>query len=287
MPDNLLYFPYINLPQNDWTMHSLIYYDSVSSIVPDEYFYNPRRYESFMAELVRENLVIPLNPIEKLSDPFSLVDPFINFVSRPSYRIDQKRERFNPNPNNVRINRRKFGIEGVNGQKFNNELLYRLEQMGLARRNFGNWYDVETVTAGYLMSYLSNILAHKLDLLPATDQKFFPNYRAYHKQLIGHEEEQRRRAALQGVMPLLVDLDLRKLCRIKEKFSSEIRYLRNSIEQIAMDPRYNDETLLNLKIEELNFRKEHFSAKLNESRIGNVIFGTVMGLAGAVYGYVN
>lgn len=33
---SLLYYPYINLPQNDWTIRALLYYDNVNAIVPTQ-----------------------------------------------------------------------------------------------------------------------------------------------------------------------------------------------------------------------------------------------------------
>jgi hypothetical protein len=39
--DKLLYYPYINLPEGDWTVRALLYYENVGSIVPLEYFYSP------------------------------------------------------------------------------------------------------------------------------------------------------------------------------------------------------------------------------------------------------
>lgn len=62
---NLLYYPYINVPRTDWTLRTLLYYDNIGSIVPQEYFYEPERnYDEFMLELVRNELVTPINPIK-------------------------------------------------------------------------------------------------------------------------------------------------------------------------------------------------------------------------------
>jgi len=54
--NGLLYYPYINLSQSDWTIRTLLYYEKLGTIVPQEYFYNPERnYEPHMLELVRMN----------------------------------------------------------------------------------------------------------------------------------------------------------------------------------------------------------------------------------------
>jgi hypothetical protein len=141
-------------------MRSLIYYDSISSIVPDEYFYNPdENYEPFMLNLVRENLVRPLNPMDALDHPWALVDPFIAFIERTGKMISYRRSLFQKRNSNFRPRENTLSFSKINGQKFNSDLLYQLEQLGLARRTEGNWYEVENMTAGNLMSYLSNIIA--------------------------------------------------------------------------------------------------------------------------------
>lgn len=43
--NSLLYYPYINLPKNNWTIRALLYYDNVNSIVPEQYFNEPERYD--------------------------------------------------------------------------------------------------------------------------------------------------------------------------------------------------------------------------------------------------
>ncbi|QIL42389.1 kinase [Pedobacter sp. HDW13] len=287
MANNLLYFPYINLPKNSWTMRALIYYDTVSSIVPDEYFYNPDLYDPFMKDLVQHNLVIPRNPVTSLDHPFSLVDPFIQYVTRPHYKIEEKQRRFLNLTETVAINKNKFPPANINGQKFDSGLLYQLEHLGLARKSVDNWYYVENTTAGYLMSYLSNILAKKLDLLPATDTALNVSTRFYQKELEAAEQQQRRNKALKGILPFPQELDLSKLARLKEKYQREIFLFRSVVEQIAMDPKYDSERLLQEKINELNAQKDELSARMNESRLGPIILGTAMGLAGAVIGYAS
>lgn len=285
MANHLLYFPYINLPKNEWTIRSLIYYDTISSIVPDEYFYNPKEnFEPYMLELIRENLVIPLNPMHALDNPYALVEPFLNFIDRPNYNIQKKRERFNKEHYN--INAQKFASSSINGQKFNSQLLFQLAERGLARHSDGYWYEVENFTAGYLMSYLSNILAKKLDLLPATDEKLVPGLsRIYHNRRVGNITDDRREKVLKGIIPYPLDLDIGKLFRLKDKYGHLLSHFKSIIEQIALDSKYNDEQLLSEKIVELNFHKDEISARITENRFGPIVYGTVFGLAGAVYGY--
>ncbi|WP_288882965.1 kinase [Pedobacter panaciterrae] len=267
-------------------MRSLLYYDTISSIVPDDYFHGSQNhYEPFMFELVREHLVIPLNPIEQLTDPFSLVEPFMEFINSHYYNIEKRRYFFTKQIDGYILNNQKFSPSNINGLKFNHNLLYNLEQLGLARRTDGHWYHVENYTAGYLMSYLSNILATKLSLLPITDRPLnLPFKMNYNKPQHTNEARIRREKVLMGVMPYPMDIDLSKLMRLKERHNNELIALRTIVEQIALDSRYDNDELLNERIRELNYNKEQLSARFQENRLGKILFSNVFGLAGAVYG---
>ncbi len=284
---HLLYFPYINLPKSEWTFRTLLYYDSISSIVPDEYFYEPQyHYEPFMLELVREQLVTPLNPIQVLENPYSLVEPFIAFIKGRYYQIEKKRELFRNQEDKTRISNKKFSPSNINALKFNDQLLYNLAQLGLAKHIEGAWYEVENYTAGYLMSYLSNIIASKLELLPVTDRPLnLPFYMSYNKPLSTNEAKIRRDKILNGIIPYPLELNLSKMMRLKERYSGELIALRSIVEQIALDSKYDSEELLNEKIRELNYNKDQLLARFKESQIGNILFGNVCGLVGAAYGF--
>jgi hypothetical protein len=93
--DKILYFPYINLPKTDWTIRTLLYYDDICSIVAQEYVYSPNRnYEPFMLELVKCELVIPIDPIQTLDNPWEISQPFLNFLEKNQKRLFQRRQTF-------------------------------------------------------------------------------------------------------------------------------------------------------------------------------------------------
>lgn len=76
---NLLYYPYINLPQTDWTIRTLLYYDKIGSIVPQQYYYAPERYDPFMREMIANELIDLINPMEVLENPWETFEPFIHY----------------------------------------------------------------------------------------------------------------------------------------------------------------------------------------------------------------
>jgi len=131
----------------------------VGSIVPYQYFYEPEKnYEPFMLDLVRNQLVVPIDPMEKLNNPLKVTEPFIKFIKSKSYA--------------TRIRAlNKLAFVRIHFQKFEEGIFYELEQLGLAKRDKNNWQwvQVEKMTAAYLMRYLTSILSKKLKMTPATD----------------------------------------------------------------------------------------------------------------------
>ena len=60
---------------------------------------------------------------------------------------------------------------------------------------------------------------------------------------------------------------------------------KNRVEQIVLDENIIEGTeLFNVKVEELTLRKNELTAKMNESQIKNILFGSVCGVIGAYQG---
>jgi hypothetical protein len=271
--DKILYFPYINLPKTSWTVRTLLYYDSIGSIVPQDYFYEPERnYEPFMLELVRSELVIPIDPISTLDFPWGMSQPLLEFVQNPYFRLNYKRQAFlNGN------------VSRIHAHKFDREIFYSLEQIGLASQLNGNWYNVESSTAEYLMKYLATIISTKLSMLPTTD-----NFtRTLMSRNLGNQN-QKRETILSRLIPFPEEIDLHKLLKFKEKHSDLLKSFKNKVEQIVLDENILKGTqLFDTKIEELEIDKIELSAKMNESQFNNIIFGSVCGVIGAAQGFAS
>ena len=91
----LLYYPYINLPRTDWTLRTLLYYDNIGSIVPREYFDDPEiNYDEFMLELVRSELVTPIDPINTFDNPLEVIRPFLQLIENDQEKLRTAQNRF-------------------------------------------------------------------------------------------------------------------------------------------------------------------------------------------------
>ena len=285
MSENLLYFPYINLPQTDWTVRTLLYYEKVGSIVPTEFFFEPEsNYDPFMLDLIRQELIVPINPNEQLDHPSQLNAPFLEFINSKSYELEIKRHYFRlANEGTTAFQNYRSEPATVNSQKFDKELIYSLSELGLARQFKDNWYSVESSTANYLMAYLASVLGGKLNMLPGTDDVYSIDSLSEFWQ-VDNEIDKSRYAILDELIPMPEEISLTKLQKFKDKNFQNLIFFRNIVEQVIMNPIYNDEKLLTEKIKELKYQKELLSAKMNESKLGTIFFGTVCGIFGAFQG---
>lgn len=278
--DKILYFPYINLPKTDWTIRTLLYYDNIGSIVPQEYFYSPEKnYEPFMLELVRSELVIPINPIEVLEHPWEISRPFFQFLEDDQHRLNQRRQEFIEGRYN-RIHLDKFTGVRVHADKFDGDIFYRLEQMELARRGDDNWYRVEKYTAEYLMKFLASVISSKLNMLPTTD-----NFRRRHPVLQVNIHQRKRETILTNLIPFPEEIDLKKLRKFKDEHTDLLKTFKNRVEQLVLDETVIEGTnIFTIKVEELMSRKTELVAKMNENQIKSIILGSVCGVIGTYQG---
>jgi hypothetical protein len=287
--DNLLYYPYINVPRTDWTIRTLLYYNQVGSIVPQRYFHEPHRFDRFMRELVLNELVIAINPIEVLDRPWEISQPFIDYINSDEFRVRQRRSNFQRGRTNI-IHEDKFEFNGpsIHVEKFDGEIFYQLEQAGLAKRKDFEWYIVEQRTANDLMSFLASVIGSKLNFLPTTDVQvrnvaFTNNSKAVYRTTT--KENTRREVILKELIPFPEQIDLMQLRRFKEKHIDLLDRFKNKVELIVLDHKLDEESqLFKETIKELNYNKEELTAKMNESRFGQLMFGTVCGITGAVIG---
>lgn len=82
MRTKALYFPYINLPEDEWLYLMLLYWDQISSIVPSEYVYDRRKLSPHMSTLMAEGLVDFIEPRKFIESKEDFGKPFIGFIKK-------------------------------------------------------------------------------------------------------------------------------------------------------------------------------------------------------------
>jgi len=281
--ENLLYYPYINLPRTDWSARALLYYDKIGSIVPENYFYNPEKYEPFMRQMVQEELVLPINPLEVLNRPWELSDVFIDYIRSEEFRLDEHVRYFQGGKFGF-IHRQKFVGTRIHANKFESNIFYQLCEAGLAKRENHEWYMVEEYTASKLMTFLATIIGKKLDFQPTTDERQLIGNTKYDFEICRVENE-KREIILRELIPFPEQIEIKKLRAFKEKHFDLLKSFKNKVELIALDASIEiNSQLFKEKINELNENKKELSDRMNESKFGGVFFGTICGVAGAFIG---
>jgi hypothetical protein len=228
--------------------------------------------------------------MEVLERPWEISRPFIDYVNSNEFSIRQRRENFRKERFG-RIHRGKFSGPRIHIEKFDGEIFYQLEKAGLAKRENYEWFKVEQKTANDLMSFLASVIGGKLNFLPTTDVQvkkvpFTGNSKNIYKTK--KKENIRREIILRELIPFPEQIDLYKLRKFKDKHLDLLNRFKNKVELIALDHRIDEESqLFKETIKELNYRKEELSAKMNESRFGQLMFGTVCGITGAVIGFAS
>lgn len=263
----LLYYPTISVPPSDWTTRALLYYDKLNTIVPTEYFNDPERnYEPHMLELVRNELVAPIDPREVLDNRSEVNNTFLSYLSESEFPIDDRRKLFNKTNITYRIH----------SEKFDENLFYQLTELGLAKHGEGMWYNVEPFVASLLMSYLATLIGAKLNLQPATDK-------------VGStttiQKDKKREIILDQLIPFPSEINIEGITKFKIKYEKLLIAFRNKVEQIVWNESIEEGSeLFTIKLSEMDSQKEELLARMNENRFGQVIFGTVCGMIGAFQG---
>lgn len=281
---SLLYYPYINLPQTDWTIRALLYHDNIGSIVPIQYFHEPERYEHFMREVIKNGLINLIEPMAVLDEPWEVSKQFIDYLDK-NQKFFRRQGKFCSSNATCRF--RKENCVQLHVNKFDNDVFYHLVQMGLAEKKDDYWYNVEKKTANELMTFLATVIANKIDYQPATDRMEL-GFSTTHMRT--HEVELRTRQykrdlILKNLIPYPKQIDLTNLRRFKDRHRDLLNTFRSKVELLVLNPALTPESpLFKATLEEMKANKEELSAKMNESRMGDIVFGTICGTVSAVIG---
>ena len=286
---NLLYYPNISLPHTDWTMRALLYYDNVGAIVPMQYFYNPELYEPFMREMIRNELIIPIEPMSVLERPWEISQAFLEYISCNSKLIDRRRQNFHRI-----ISRKEYMNIGtcvkIHIGKFDYNVLNEITQMGLAKRLDYNWFQVEANTAHELMTYLASVVSNSIGYLPATDRIDKSSFSATYLRNQDIELRARlykRDMILKNLIPCPKSIDIYNLRRFKDEYRDLLETFRNKVELLVLNPVITPESPLFAEtLNDMKSTKEELIARMNESRLGDIIFVTVCGVISAGLGFI-
>lgn len=284
--NSLLYYPYINLPQNDWTIRALLYYDNVNSIVPAQYFYEPEHYTPFMREAIMQELITPINPMDVLDNPYEVALKFIEYLSAKKNLIQKRRRFFFNQVHNIHHDKISLSHKQckLHVNKFDSDVFNYLIEIGLAERIDCDWYNVENKTANDLMFLLSAIIADKIQSIVATDKidYSFSQIYAQNNDVELRNRQYKRDLILKNLIPYPQQINLTNLRRFKEKHHDLLIAFRNKVESIVLNQSISlNSNMFGVTLNELKLQKEELSARMRESYLGNIHFGTICGTISA------
>ena len=173
----ILYYPTINIPNNDWLRKVLLYWDEIGSIVPRNYQGESSiEFSPEVAFLWQEDVFRPFNP-SMLAARYDIASEFeqefLEVVeSEPFQKLIADKE--------LKL------VSRIHEHKVSDYVIEWLETMGLARReNDSPWLMFENITAHAYMSLLAKYLsrADSQATIPGTGWDIF-------QDLIYHSPQQ-------------------------------------------------------------------------------------------------
>lgn len=150
-----LYFPYIDVPNTQWTSRVLLYWDSLMSIVPMDYWNQPDLHSDFMKNLVETQLVTQVSPAGYIYQVPNFENIFMEHIE----------ENFLQNQQSESSNYSLIHVEKMG--RLPNFLVQN--QLAFPKENH-RWYFVRSDVAEHFMAYLATVLAkhEDIDAAPVT-----------------------------------------------------------------------------------------------------------------------
>jgi len=272
MENNILYYPTINLPENEWTIKSILYWDTVGVIVPEEYIEEPEQLSRKMRDMVQSGHIVQHLTSDYYSLQYKVSKSILKTVKSKSINLKKCRQNFKEKKASL-----------IHNQKFSFRLFDYLVKNKVAERlESYSFYLVESKIASVMMTYLAIAISKEIKYTPATD---FPEYIRENDYLglVNNQPGKIRSKILGDIMPYPIDVDFNKLIRFKEKYIDQLQRFRIEIEKTvwginAVKDNESKEKILQLNIDQINDKKEELIARLVENNLGKIAFGAFKGM---------
>ena len=233
MKNNALYYPYINPPKSKWLLEKLLYWDSISSIIPSQVEASKDELEPLTKDLISARLL-------------KLIKPFDYNLSIFQSRFLEVAKNFTPSS----ITKTRIHIEKIGN------LSYDLTELGLLKHGEYSypWFKMNSELAFIFMKMLVEELSKIPDLNATTITDSLPQ---------NIEKERIREDVLSFCMPLpnVDKISIDKILKFKEKHAPLIIGYRNRIEEITLNIINQDEKTRKDRFE---LEKSKFNEEIKE-----------------------
>jgi len=284
MPDSVLYFPSIRVPETEWFTRVLLYWDTVGTIVPAEYLDDPKFLRPYTASLKDHGLLTTVPPDERIWQTGSK-NYYQSFLTLIDSLHAEDGVPF-ANRETVRIHVDKTG----------HGLAYALSERKLANyiggKEWDSWFEVERDTGNLLMAYLASILGQNQEqrMVPITDSAGC--LEAFTRIPAGHGRVEARlnpirSEILEALLPAPQDrVDPAQLAEFKNGHRKLLNSFRTTVEQrVAAVAAIEDAELRAWNLEqtkhELKSQKEEILRRMQEHNWRRVGFGPLVAVIAA------
>lgn len=250
MRNNALYFPYISIPESQWTIKTLLYWDKLSAIVPMDHIDNPEQLSPFMRALLERDLAEQIFPSQHLYEIPQFEQSFIRYLEPKvrtyrnapirgfSYAGRMHTEKFGSHIHQDKM----MPVTGIHVEKMG-ELPQFLVEEGLADQVDGTWFNVDSRVANMFMAYLAICLGalNTVSAAPITSEGKYSNFLGHNLfRQRGARFNHHRKAqdvVINNILPTptgAIDLDVlakfkmehgHLLPRLRQKVESETAYI--------------------------------------------------------------
>jgi hypothetical protein len=223
MLSDVLYYPYINVPNNDWFKRAFLYWDSVGSIVPWNFTGAGRnKLQTHMIDLIESGIVQEIIPDAIIKDRDKFNSDFL--INLDSVKIKEQQPIFIPQT-----------YQKIHVGKLGGTIASELEKMGLAKQLDYEWFQVERTTASLFMSYLAIQLCNldSTKRIPITDKpSIIYNQYCNRSILRGITRDK----IIEALLPVPVEeISTKKLLEFRRKYHESIVKFRNYIEKESIN----------------------------------------------------
>jgi hypothetical protein len=284
MKDNVLYFPYISVPDSAWFTRMLLYWDKVGTITPYDFIENPEALGEHTRSLVESEMVAQVIPGLCIPDIPNFKSSFANYLHGASPDLNVRRKYFAKGETRLLHMEKMGGIE---------ELLCELN---IAQKDRYPWYTVEARTALEFMAYLAGCIGQlpeaQYDPITDAESNLSVFFESEHKRNNGGliELNTLRTQILERVFPAPNhSLKAQEIAEFKKRHSDKLRAFRRIVErEILTIAALIDPAQRNRRVElfqdEVQELTGEIKSHLHESGVREVVFGKLCSVIGAVPG---
>ena len=268
----ILYYPYIELPDETWTINSILYWDEVGTIFPnvlDNYYDDIDEMNQIFLD---EGIITKVNPADFGYNQEWFNSKLLEVLKNPKFNLAEKRKSFKEDNTTI-----------CYSEKVNEEVYRGLVQLGLAKRINSDQFCVEMHAANVLIFLLASEIGRIGDYTPSTDNEHYID-KDFFSSIHQTDEYNLRNEILTEVLPTPLEVNISDLIDFKTKYSGDLNSFRKEIELIvdnlaAIDEGEIKSQLRQRSITQLNERIEYISAKMKDSKFKRIIKNTWFGVA--------